>query len=156
VATNADGSTEFVSVPSAAVPVAPATGCPTGTGTVQVSDLQLPARLSIDAATLAPKLVTLGTHTIQLHVRVTACGGRPVQGASVFATPIPYNQFAGPEKLTGADGTVTLTQKRQSGFPARSRSQHLLAIFVRAAKPGDAVLGGISTRRTVAFRVNLP
>jgi hypothetical protein len=116
----------------------------------------MPARLSIDAATIAPRLVTLRTHTIQLHVRVTACGGRPVQGASVFATPIPYNQFAGPEKATGADGTVTLTEKRQRGFPARSRSQHLLAVFIRAAKPGDPVLGGISTRRTVAFRVNLP
>jgi hypothetical protein len=155
-AANADGSTQFVSAQTGVVPAAPVTGCPAGTGTIQVSDLQLPARLSIDAATLSPKLVTLGTHTIQLHVRVTACDGRPVQGASVFASPIPYNQFAGPEELTGADGTATLTQKRRSGFPARSRNQHLLAVLVRATKPGDKVLGGISTRRTVAFRVNLP
>ena len=154
IATNADSSTQFVSAPSALVPGTG--GCPTGSGTIQIADLQQPARLSIDAATITPKLVTLGTHTIQLHILVTACGGRPVQGASVFATPIPYNQFAGPEKTTGADGTVTLTQKRQAGFPARSRKQHLLAVFVRATKPGEPVLGGVSTRRTVAFRVNLP
>lgn len=153
-ATNADGSTQFTSAPTALVPGTG--GCPAGTGTIQIGDLQQPARLSIDAATITPKLVTLGTHTIQLHILVTACGGRPVQGASVFATPIPYNQFAGPEKTTGADGTVALTQKRRAGFPARSRKQHLLAVFVRATKPGEPVLGGVSTRRTVAFRVNLP
>ena len=79
-----------------------------------------------------------------------------MQGATVFATPIPYNQFAGPDRTTGPDGTVTVTEKRRRGFPARRRQQHLLAVFVRASKPGDPVLGGISTRRTVAFRVNLP
>ena len=156
VATNADGSTQFISAQTGVVPVATATGCPAGTGTVQVKDLQLPTRLTIDAVTLTPKLVTLGTHTIQLHVRVTACGGRPVQGALVFASPIPYNQFSGPEKPTGADGIVTLSQKRRAGFPARRRGQHLLAILVRATKPDSPVLGGISTRRTVAFRVSLP
>jgi hypothetical protein len=79
-----------------------------------------------------------------------------VQGASVYATPIPFNQFAGLEEKTGADGTVTVTEKRERGFPARNRHQHLLAVFARATKPGDPLLGGVSTRRTVAFRVNLP
>jgi hypothetical protein len=123
---------------------------------IQVADLQLPARLMIDKASLTPRVVTLGTHTIQLHVRVTACNGRPVQGASVFAVPIPYNQFAGSEETTGADGTVTITQTRDRGFPARGRNQHLLAMFIRARKPGDPLLGGVSTRRTVAFRVSIP
>jgi hypothetical protein len=154
VATNANGSTNFTTGPTAAVPAS--NGCPTGTGAIQVGDLKAPARLSIDKASITPRLVTLGTHTIQLHFKVTACGGRPVQGATVFATPIPFNQFAGPEKTTGGDGTVTLTQKRRRGFPARNRHQHLLAVFARATRPGDPVLGGVSTRRTVAFRVNLP
>ncbi len=153
-ATNADGSTDYVSAPTAAVPAS--NGCPDGTGAIPVAELRQPARLSIDKATIAPQLVTLGTRTIQLHVLVTACGSRPVQGASVYATPIPFNQFAGPEETTGADGAVTLTERRERGFPARSRRQHLLAVFVRATKPGDPVLGGVSTRRTVAFRVNLP
>jgi LysM repeat protein len=147
-------STQVTPAPTASVPAS--NGCPTGTGTIQVSDLRLPARLSIDAAAITPKLVTLGTHTIQLHIRVTACGGRPVQGATVFATPIPYNQFQGPDSTTGPSGTATVTEKRRRGFPARRRNQHLLAVFVRATKPGDPVLGGVSTRRTVAFRVNLP
>ncbi|HZT93597.1 MAG TPA: hypothetical protein VE985_03865 [Gaiellaceae bacterium] len=156
VATNADGSTQFVSAPTGVVPAQQPTGCPAGTGPVQVGDLQPPARLSIDKASISPRLVTLSTHTIQLQFLVTACGGRPVQGASVYATSIPFNQFTASEKTTGADGTVTLTEKRKHGFPARNRHQHLLAVFARAAKPGEPVLGGISTRRTVAFRVNLP
>jgi hypothetical protein len=153
-ATNADGSTQFVSTPTAAVPGA--NGCPAGTGTIQVADLSPPARLSIDKASITPKLVTLGTHTIQLHFTVTACNGRPVQGANVFAVSIPFNQFAGSAKATGANGTVTITESRQRGFPARGRHQHLLAVFTRASKPGDPVLGGVSTRRTVAFQVHLP
>ena len=154
VATNASGATQFVSAQTAAVPGAG--GCPPGTGTIQVADLSQPGRLDISKASITPKLVTLGTRTIQLHFKVTACNGRPVAGASVFATPIPFNQFAGASKITAADGTVTLTETRQRGFPARNRHQHLLAVFARAAKPGDPVLGGVSTRRTVAFPVNLP
>ncbi|MFL5958969.1 MAG: hypothetical protein ACJ75G_01695 [Gaiellaceae bacterium] len=154
VATNAAGSTTVITAATASVPAS--NGCPAGTGTVHVGDLQAPARLMVDKAVIRPRLVTLGTHTIQLGIRVTACHGRPVEGATVFAVPIPYNQFAGNERPTGADGTVTITETRQSGFPARGRRQHLLAVFVRARKPGDPLLGGVSTRRTVAFRVQLP
>ncbi|HZD87041.1 MAG TPA: hypothetical protein VE088_03440 [Gaiellaceae bacterium] len=154
VATNGAGSTQFTSTPTAAVPAA--NGCPTGTGTIQIADLAPPARLSIDKASIIPRLVTLDTQTIQLRFLVTACKGRPVQGATVFAVPIPYNQFVGTQGTSGPDGTVTLTETRQRGFPARSRHQHLLAVLVRAAKAGEPVLGGVSTRRVVAFPVNLP
>jgi hypothetical protein len=154
VATNAVGSTQFTSAPTALVPAS--NGCPAGTGAIQIADLVPPARLSIDKASITPRLVTLGTRTIQLQFLVTACNGRPVQGAAVFATPIPYNQFAGAEKTTGPDGTVTISERRLRGFPARSRHQQLLAVFVRAAKPGEPVLAGVSTRRNVAFPINLP
>jgi hypothetical protein len=154
VATNKDGSTQFTSAQTAAVPTS--NGCPAGTGAIQVADLQPPARLMIDKTSISPHQVTLGTHTIQLDVQVTACNGRPVEGASVYAVPIPYNQFGGSEKLTGADGTVTITENRERGFPARNRHQHILAVFVRARRPGDPLLGGVSTRRTVGFAVHLP
>ncbi|HET8558300.1 MAG TPA: hypothetical protein VFL58_13425 [Gaiellaceae bacterium] len=155
-ATNAKGSTTFVSKQTAAAPAPTATGCPAGTGTIDAKDLAMPARLAISKASISPRLVTLSTHTIQLQVLVTACNGRPVEGAMVFAIPIPYNQFGGTERLTGADGTITLTQSRERGFPARRHDQHLLAEFIRARKPGDPILAGVSTRRTMAFQVHLP
>jgi hypothetical protein len=155
-ATNAKGSTTFVSKQTAAAPAAAATGCPAGTGTIKASELAMPARLQVAKASISPRPVTLSTRTVQLRVKVTACNGRPVEGAAVFAVAIPYNQFAGNEKLTGADGTIALTMSRQRGFPARGRGQHLLAVFIRARKQGDPLLGGVSSRRTVAFQVRLP
>ena len=155
-ATNAKGSTTFVSKQTAAIPVASASGCPAGTGTIQAKELAPPARLMIDKASITPTPVTLGTDRIEIHVRVTACNGRPVAGALVFAAAIPYDQFGVTETFTAADGTVTLREPRLKGFPARAHGQHLLAVFLRARKKGDPNLGGVSTRRTVAFQVRLP
>lgn len=155
-ATNASGSTTFTSKQTAAVAAAVSNGCPAGTGTIKASDLAAPARLEVSRASISPRIVTLSTRNITMRVKVTACNGRPVEGALVFGVAIPYNQFGGNEKLTGADGTIALQMARQRGFPARGRNQHLLAMFIRARKQGDPILGGVSTRRTVAFQVHLP
>lgn len=83
---------------------------------------------------------------------VSACRGRTVQGALLYTTAVPFNQFSIPaETPTGADGWAALTL---TGFPASPR-QELLAVFARASKPGDPELGGVSTRRLVSFHVNL-
>jgi hypothetical protein len=47
---------------------------------------------------------------------------------------------------------VTLHQDRS--FPASPRQQ-ILAVFVRARKAGESLLGGISTRRLVSFPVHV-
>lgn len=151
-ASNSAGATTATSAATAAVP--PATGCPTGSGTIQVADLLPPARLAVEPVAIAPSRVGRTTKSIQLHFRVTACNGRPVQGATVFATPVPYEQFAATQATSGADGTVSLDESRESRFPASSR-QELLAVLVRATKPGDRVVGGVSTRRVVSFPVAL-
>jgi hypothetical protein len=156
-ASNSAGSTTATSVPTAVVagaPQAPATGCPSGTGTIQVADLAPPARLLIDQQTITPGVVTPSTTSVQLRFRVTACGGRPVQGASAFATAIPYNQYSVGRATTGSDGFATMTLSQLSGFPA-ARRQELLAVFARATKPGESLLGGVSTRRLVTFPVRL-
>jgi hypothetical protein len=145
-ARNSSGSTSATSAPTTAVPVS---GCPVGTGTVQVSQLAPPAQLEIVGASISPSL-TRSTNTIRIRVEIQACGGRSVQGATVFATAIPFNQFAGTQATTAADGSVTITEARRSGFPA-ARRQKLLAVFVRATKPGEPELGGVSSRRVVAF-----
>jgi hypothetical protein len=163
---NSTGSAQSTSAPTAVVAAATTTttttstattagtGCPSGTGTIQVSDLAPPARLGIDSQTITPGVVTPGTGQIQLRLRVTACGGRPVEGATAFATPVPYNQYTVGQATTGADGFAVMTLSQLSGFPA-ARRQQLLAVFTRATKPGEPLLGGVSTRRLVTFPVRL-
>jgi hypothetical protein len=160
-ATNSDGTASSTSVPTAVVtappapPAPPATGCPTGTDAIPVASLTSPARLAIDQQTTNPSLITRSTTQLSLHVRVTACDGRPVQGALVYATAVPYEQFSvPPEATTAADGTANLTMAQQRSFPA-SRQQQLLVMFLRARKPGENPLGGISSRLLVSFPVSL-
>jgi hypothetical protein len=157
-ATNSDGNDTSTSVPTGLVTapaVAPATGCPTGTGTIAIGDLSLPAHLAIDQQTITPNVVTPSTTSIQVHFRVTACTGRPVQGALVYVTAVPFSQFSiPPEGTTGADGTVSLTMTQQSGFPA-ARRQQLLVMFVRARKSGEDIQGGVAARLLVSFPVSL-
>ena len=65
-------------------------------------------------------------------------------------TAVPYNQFDIPaEELTGNDGNATLVFRRAANFPASSKQQQL-TLFIRATKPGEDILAGISTRRLVA------
>ena len=120
-ARNASGAGRATSAPTAIVTPS---GCPPGTGTIPIADLTPPTRLMIGNESISPS-VTRATHTIRIRFQITACNGRPVQGAFVFATPIPYNQFAGASGTTGADGTLTLTETRQRGFPRLSRSSDM-------------------------------
>jgi hypothetical protein len=161
-AKNSDGSASSVSVPTAVIKAAPApppttsNGCPTsGSGTLAISSVSAPARLTVDGQSASPAPVTRGATSVTLRFHVSACNGRSVQGASVYATAVPFNQFSiPPEATTGSDGWAELTMQRQAGFPATPR-QGLLTVFVRARKQGDNVLGGISTRRLVSFPVQL-
>jgi hypothetical protein len=155
-ATNTDKTSgQATSVPTAVVTTAPAaTGCPAGTGTIQIGDLKPPARLLIDSEATTPATVTRSTSSLQLRFRVTACGGRPVQGAAAYGTPVPFNQFTTGNATTGADGFATMTLNQMSGFPA-ARRQQLLTIFARASKPGEQIVSGVSTRLLAAFHVRL-
>lgn len=150
VSVTAHNGSGSASASSAQTVVVPPGGCPPGTAALAVGALTPPGRLDVSAATLTPAL-RRSTDTIHLHFAVTACGGRPVAGASVFATAIPYNQFAPVQGTTAANGTVTLTATRRHGFPA-SRQQRLLAVFVRAWKQGEPLAGGVSTSRVYSFR----
>jgi hypothetical protein len=158
-AKNADGTRSVTSVPTAVVKAAPAptpqpsNGCgKPANGTIAVADVAPPARLLVDQAQVSPSTVTFGTSTITTRFHVTACGAS-VQGALIYVTATPYNQFAIPnEQPTGSDGWASLEMRRLGGFPV-SQKQQLLVVFVRARKSGESPLGGISTRRLISFRV---
>ncbi len=159
-ATNADGSRNATSVPTAVVkkgatgnPTAPATGC-AGNAPLQVAGISAPDRLNVGQGTSDPAVIRRSTRSVTLRFQVT-CNGKAVQGALVYATAVPFNQFTIPaEQPTGADGFAELSMTQLSGFPA-ARSQQLLVIFVRARKPSENALGGISSRRLVSFPVDL-
>jgi hypothetical protein len=132
------------------------TGCPSAPDTkgLSITQIQPPARLQIDRHTSTPAVITRSTQRLTLRFHVVACNGLNIRGALVYATPTPYQQFIGPEHATNADGWATITLTRERFFPATPRQQNLI-VFARARKSGEELLGGVSTRRLVSFRVRL-
>jgi Ig domain of plant-specific actin-binding protein len=155
VARDDSGSSSATSVPTAVVRATapPVTnGCAKTGGTVPVTGVSPPARLTIDQTQVSPSTITFGTRAVTARFHVSACGGS-VEGALVYVTAVPYGQFAIPnEQATASDGWVTLQFSALRGYPVSSKQQ-LLVMFVRARKSGESLLGGISTRRLVSFRV---
>jgi hypothetical protein len=128
-------------------------GCPANKSakTAPISELAPPARLQIDAFRVTTGPINKDTQSFSLQVRIGSTCSVTIQGASVYVTAVPYNQFDIPnEKLTGSDGTTTLSFSRLSGFPASNKQQQL-TLFIRATKPGEDILAGVSTRRLVAI-----
>jgi hypothetical protein len=160
-ATNSAGSASASSVPTAVIkkapspPPKPVTGCPAGSGPVSVSKVKAPARLSVDRTSVSPDPVGRSVQSIQVTVHVSDTCRQSVAGALVYVTAVPFNQFTiPPEQPTDANGNVTVQMSRLRGYPA-ARRQQLLVLFARARKPGDPLLGGISTRRLVSVSVDL-
>jgi hypothetical protein len=156
-AKNAAGQTNATSIATAPVAQAgsageTANGC--SKGTLSVANVAPPARLTIDHMQYSPGVLTRSSRQLVARFHVSACGAS-VQGAKVYATAVPYNQFTVPgEATTDGSGWATITLDRLSGFPA-ARRQQLLALFVRARKPGENLLAGVSTRRLVSTHVDL-
>jgi hypothetical protein len=159
-AANSEGTRSSTSVPTSVVQrqsqPSRGPGCPAGSASPdQVSGIAPPARLLVDGLRSDPTVVRRGTAALVVRFHVTSTCGRSVQGALVYATATPYNQFSiPPEAVTGSDGWATLVFRRLAGFPVSNRQQ-LLTMFVRARKPGESLLVGISTRRLVSIPVRL-
>ena len=126
-------------------------GCPTNKSakTAPIADISPPARLQIDAFEVPSGPINEQTDSFTMKVRVGSTCSVKIKGASVYVTAVPYNQFSIPaEELTGDDGTVTLVFRRDANFPASDQQQQL-TLFIRATKPGEDPLAGVSTRRLV-------
>src|SRR6476659_59416 len=128
-------------------------GCPTNKSakTAPIAELTPPARLQIAAFDVLSGPINEQTDTFTLKVRVGSTCSVNIKGASVYVTAVPYNQFSIPtEELTGDDGTAILVFHRDANFPA-SDQQGQLTLFIRATKPGEDPLAGVSTRRLVGI-----
>jgi hypothetical protein len=140
--------------PPPASPPPPSTaGCPKGR-VAQVTGVISPARLVIDRQSASPTAIPMASgQDVVVRYRVSDTCGQPVEGALVYATAVPFGQLATPpESATGPTGFVSLTFRTLSGFPL-GKNQRSVAIFVRARKPGEDLLTGISARRLFAIPI---
>jgi hypothetical protein len=146
-ARNSLGARSATSVPTGAVARAPV---PSG-NTISINDVALPNRLVIDRLQFIPLFLrSRAPFTARFHV--TDSQNHPVQGALVFVVGIPFgNTTTPPEQATGADGWVTFTIRPTFRLPLVPRGNQ--PFFVRARKPSDRLIAGVSTRRLVNLSV---
>lgn len=125
--------------------VAPAKSAQGG-ATISVNQVSLPNRLVIDSVKFSPTpATTRGTITARFHVADTR--GFSIQGALVFVLGLPYGWvYNSPETATDSTGWATIQVHPTRNMPLRRGD---LVMFVRARKPGDSLLAGVSTRRLV-------
>jgi hypothetical protein len=123
------------------------------TGTVPVTAVNPPERLLIDQVQFNPSPIRSATAPVTVRVKVMDTRGRTISGALVFLRSTPVVTTTPPETATGADGFATFTITPERDFRIVFRRGYNLQFFVRARKPGDNVLAGVSTRRLVQVRL---
>jgi hypothetical protein len=146
-ARNSLGARSSTSTPTGAVTKA---SLPSGQ-TISINDVSLPNRLVIDRLQFIPLFLrSRAPFTARFHVSDSQ--DHPVQGALVFVVGIPFgNTTTPPEQLTGADGWVTFTIQPTFRLPLVPHGNQ--PFFVRARKPGERLIAGVSTRRLVNLSV---
>ena len=119
---------------------------PTGS-TITVDKVSLPNLLIVDKLSFSPNPTrSRGPIVARFHVSDTR--GYSIQGALVYALGLPYSWVRNAAEVpTDASGWATITLQPTSAMPLQRGGA--LVIFVRARKPGDNLLSGVSTRRLV-------
>lgn len=120
-----------------------------GTASIPVSSVMPPNRLNVTGVQFVPSVLRSMAPFVA-RFKVTEAKGRAVGGALVYAIALPYEiARTAPEAVTGADGWATITFRPTTALPRRGA----VVFFVRARKPGDSLLAGVSTRRLVQVTV---
>lgn len=149
-ATNAVGTTEQYSAPSAVVTAGGAT--PNSKVTLAAS-VVLPNRLTIDNVSYSQNPIRSRSTPTQMRIHVVDRDGKPVQGALVYVIGVPYNRVANaPETPTDSTGWANVTLAPLQALPRTG----YLVLFVRARVSGQDLLGGTSTRRLVQATIGAP
>src|SRR5205085_169732 len=117
-----------------------------GGAAISVSQVSLPNRLVVDQVQFSPNPArSRAPITARFHVSDTR--GFSISGALVYVLGLPYGwTYAAAETPTDGTGWATISLRPTRNMPLRRGA---LVIFVRARKPGDNLLAGVSTRRLV-------
>jgi hypothetical protein len=118
-----------------------------------VTSVAVPQRLQVAQFQVTSGPLRKSSTSFSARFQVQDTCGRAVSGALVLPAAVPYNQFTTREAATDGTGWVTMTFNRRAAFPASPKQQQL-TMFVRARKPGDNVLAGVSTRRLISFLIS--
>ncbi len=118
--------------------------------TLAIGMVSPPNRLIVDNVKFEPSLLaSRAAFTARFHVSDTR--GFAIQGALVYALGLPYGWVGNAaEVTTDASGWATISMQPSGAMPLRPGA---LVIFVRARKPGDNLLAGVSTRRLVQVSI---
>ncbi len=145
-ATNTQGSQSATSNATGVVQ-----GSPAGS-TIPVSQVSLPDRLVVSGVQYTPSVLR-SRAPFQARFRITDTSGRLVSGAQVSIVAVPYGRIAAAGNvLTDQNGYATFTLQPTAKFPLQKG--YLITIFVRAIKPGDDILAGVTAQRLTSVRIN--
>lgn len=148
-AKNAYGSSYVYTAVTSAVQGPKAPPPPRGS-TIPVASVSLPDRLVINGVSFTPSTLR-SRRPVLAHFHVADLHGLSVQGALVYVLGLPYSWTGRvPEEVTAANGWVTLEIRPSRAMPLKRGA---LVLFVRARKPGDSLLAGVSTRRLVQVSI---
>jgi hypothetical protein len=117
-----------------------------------IAKVSLPEQLLIDKITYSPSEIQSRSTPLVARFHVVSTKGYCVTGAIVQGLGVPFNRLSSePEVTTDATGWAQISFQVLPTF--QLSHGNLVVIFVRARKPGDNILAGVSTRRLVSVRV---
>jgi len=151
-AENSAGSSAAVSDPTPAIQSSGGGGGGGGGNCKSIDSISLPNQLLIDRIEYNPTKISSASQPLVARFHVVSTAGGCVSGALVYAVGVPFDRLSkAPETPTGGDGWATITFNILPTF--QLKHGNLVVIFVRARKPHDSILTGVSTRRLVSVRV---
>lgn len=125
---------------------------PNGQTSIPITSVNSPERLLIAQTRFTPNPLRSRGQLITARFKIQDTRGFVVRGALVFAIPLPYGWTSQPpEVVSTTDGWASVTMRATSNLPRRGA----IVVFVRARKPGDNVLTGVSSRRLVQMLVSM-
>ena len=130
----------------AATAISAQTGLVVAGQVLDVAQISLPNTLVIDAVRFSPNPLRSRLTPIVARFHVSDARGFAIAGALVYALGVPYGWVRNaPEAMTDGAGWATVVMRPGASMPKRGA----LVVFVRARKPGESLLGGVTARRLV-------